>query len=1017
MPRSAREKLRPIVEDVHTGVIDALDKPSAAATVEEARALARRLDGAGVPGFASPDSAARLRSVCEILFRAHIDDDAVLDLLEACLSSPSPGATLLNVHRYLENAGGIAVFMGTVVGARPILEMVTTVFGASQYMADIIIRNPSTVYWLMETTTWSSPDTVESYTEWLSREAAMFRGTGAKLDAIRRAHRLALLKIGVADLVHGEPVEGVTRRLSDLADAVAGVVLDLVAEELGEGESHGLAVIAMGKLGGRELNYSSDIDLIYACEDTDDEAIALYTKCARRFTDALSELTSEGYLYRVDLRLRPDGRAGPLVNPETALRIYYENRGRPWEFQAMLKARVIAGNCELGERLLGVIGSLAFNPSLSYSPLDDIARMRGQIKEHIPERERGLNIKLMEGGIRDVEFIAQTVQLVHGQRHPELRTPNTLEALGGIRRLELLDEWTVDNLTAAYRFLRLVEHRLQMMHQLKTHTVPQSRGEIELLAKRSSKGPLGEFTTESFLDTLSRHLNNVRTFAESFFRGEEVHPHSVLLMLPEDDERASAIIGQHGLVDVKRAMRVLHTMAYGSFPRLLDRGARAAFEDLLPLLLEGIAATGDPDLALGNVAKIAAAVRSESSFYKLLRESDSARDFALGVAGFSSLLTRALCAQIGVLDALLHASDEVSFDMQFKEIPGRDLFDMRAAIDGGDKARARLERQRAWFDRARLFDFAENHRRRFQPLRGGARRSWLAARHVAAAFDDAVGKGQPVALFVLGSYAVDEPRMSSDADVIVVSDGADIPSVTERVQLVNRWFTDGRILKLDFRLRGEGASAPLVQDLGYYESYLDKRLSLWERIALSKCRAWWGDAAVQSRFMDRLSAVVARPFTGGEVSQLVEMRRRVEALAPDRHTVWETKRSAGGRYDVEYLTAVGLARFCAGDPDYFHMTTSERLIRLASRGAIGEDEAEACADALELYALVDYLMELQELTHPRSAEKSAYLGSYLDRCFELLEIDTPAGVESLLLATKTHVRKCYAAAMDRFAGG
>jgi len=1019
MPRSAREKLRPIVEDVHTGVIDALEKPSAASTPEESRALARRLDGAGIAGFASPDSAARLRSVCEILFHAHIDDDAVLDLLEACLSSPSPAAALLNVHRYLENAGGVAVFMGTVGGARPILDMITTVFGASQYMADIIIRNPSTVYWLMESTTWSSPDTVEAYTEWLSREAAMFRGTGAKLDAVRRAHRLALLKIGVADLVHGEPVEAVTRRLSHLADAVAGVVLDVVAEEVGAtaGEGHGLAVIAMGKLGGGELNYSSDIDLIYACEDTGDETIALYTKWARRFTDALSELTPEGYLYRVDLRLRPDGQAGPLVNPETALRIYYENRGRPWEFQAMLKARVTAGNRELGERLLGVIGSLAFNPSLSYSPLDDIARMRVQIKENIPERERGLNIKLMEGGIRDVEFIAQTVQLMHGQRHPELRTPNTLEALGGIRRLGLLDEWTVDNLAAAYRFLRLVEHRLQMMHQLKTHTVPESRGDIELLARRSSKGPLGEYTTESFLDTLSRHLNNVRTFAESFFRGEEIHPHSVLLMLPEDDERASAIIGQHGLVDVKRAMRVLHTMAYGSFPRLLDRNVRAAFEELLPLLLEGVAEMGDPDLALGNVAKIAAAVRSESSFYKLLRQSDSARDLVLGIAGFSSLLTRALCAQIGVLDSLLHASDEVSFEMQFKEIPARDLFDIRSAIDGGDKAGARLERQRAWFDRARLFDFAENHRRRFQPLRGGARRAWLAARHVAAAFDSAVGKGQPVALFVLGSYAVDEPRVSSDADVIVVSDGADIPSVTERVQLINRWFTDGRILKLDFRLRGEGASAPLVQDLGYYESYLDRRLSLWERIALSKCRAWWGDAAVQSRFMDRLSAVVARPFARDEVSQLAEMRRRVEALAPVRYTVWETKRSAGGRYDVEYLTAVGLARFCAGDPDYFHMTTPERLARLASRGAIGEDDAESCADALELYALVDYLMELQELTHPRSEEKSAYLGSYLDRCFELLGINAPAGVESLLSAKKTRVRECYAAAMDRFAAG
>jgi glutamate-ammonia-ligase adenylyltransferase len=970
----------------------------------------------GTVGFLAPESSTHFRALCETLLRTRgvpQIDDATIDLFETCAASPSPDTALLNLRRYLDQTGGVAVFMGTIAGARPLLDMVTTVFGASQYMSDIIIRNPSTIYWLMESSTWTSSDSVEGYTEWLLQETAVFQSTEAKLDAVRRAHRQALLKIGILDMVHGQSVEDVTARLSNLADAVTDVVLGVIAAEVGvqSEEPIGLAVVALGKLGGGELNYSSDIDLIYVLEDehADDGAITMYTKVARRLTDALSELTPEGYLYRVDLRLRPDGRAGPIVNPESALRVYYENRGRPWEFQAMLKARVVAGNRPLGDRLIGAVQSLALNPSLSYSPLDDIARMREQIKVNIPKHERGQNIKLMAGGIRDIEFVAQALQLMHGQHHPELRTTNTLDALAHIRGLRLIEGWQVDNLVDAYRFFRLVEHRLQMMHQIKTHTIPESAEEMALLARRASKGPLGDYSADAFAEALSRHLSNVRTFADGFFGGEDTHPHSVLLMLREGDERADAIIGQYGIRDVKRAMRVLHGMAYGSFPRLLDRATRAAFEDLLPLLLEGVSGMGDPDQALVHTSQIAAAGRSEASFYRLLVESEVARNLVLGVAGFSSLLTRRLCTQIGALDTLLQTSDSMALDMEKRRVPARDLFDASEAETGGERAHARLERQRAWFDRASLLDFALGYRDRFQPMQSGAGRSRMAMQHLAAALDNAVGD-EKVALFVLGSYAVEEPRLQSDVDAIVVSDGADIPAVTGRVQLVNGWFTDGGILKLDFRLRGEGASAPLVQDLPYYESYLETRMSLWERIAFAKCRAWWGDAEVQGRFMERLGEIVARPFRLAEVAKLSQMRGRVESLAPRRFPVFETKRSAGGRYDVEYMTAIGLA---AGGGDFFAMSTRERIEHIQRGGVLTADEARECKDALDMYGLVEYLMELQELTHPTSEARGEYLGSYLDRALEFLGVANDGGIAESLGRHKRNVRRAYEGALQR----
>ena len=973
--------------------------------LEGAPAAAARI---ALPGFGD-DAAPSLRALCARAFATSAPDAAVADLLETCAGSPWPDLAVRNFEHYLERAGDPSVFFTTLVAARPVLDMLATVFGGSQYMAEIVVRNPATVYWLMEGATWQAPDTAADYAERFAREAALFQSMEAKLGAVRRAHRLALLRIGILDMHARDPVEVTALRLSALAEGACGAVLEIVdaaARGAQAPPSDGFAVIAMGKLGGAELNYSSDIDLIYVCRDTEDEdAMAYHTKLARRFTDALSSITDEGYLYRVDLRLRPDGKAGPLVGPETAVRLYYERRARPWEFQAMLKARAVAGDVALGERLLASIRALCFNPSLSYSPLDGIAAMRTQIKEHIPARERAFNIKLMAGGIRDVEFVAQTIQLLHGARHAELRTPNTLEALGHIARLGLREGWEADTLAEAYRFFRLVEHRLQMMHQIKTHTVPESRDEVALLARRVSAGPLGTYTHASFVEALSRHLNNVRTFAESFFEGEEVHPHSALLMLPEDDERATAIIRQYGIDDVPRVMRTLHTMAYGSFPRLLDRRVREAFEALLPRLLEGVVGMGDPEGAIVRVAQIAATGRSEASFYRLLADARAARDLVFGLASFSSLLTHKLCGQAGALDALLQASGDPAAAADALE--EAECFDAAVARKGGTLAGERQARARAWFDRLHLRAFAADYARRFQDMRGPAVRTRAARRHLAAAFESLFPGGRGVALFALGSYAVEEPRLSSDVDLLVVTDGADVMRVTEGVQLAGRWFADVGILKLDFRLRGEGASAPLVQDLSFYESYFAGRMSLWERVAFAKCSAWWGNVEVQEKFIQLVRSAVARPFAPEEIASLVQMRRKVESLAPAKFRAWETKRSPGGRYDVEYLTAMALAARADPTHDFFALTTAERLDRIARHRLIDGKQANTCKSALQLYGVVEHLMELQEITLPRSIEKHQSLSRYLDRTFAFLEVRAPGGADKLLEQTKMRVRACY----------
>jgi glutamate-ammonia-ligase adenylyltransferase len=1005
MSQLIQQKLRAVVEDIHEDMMRSLVDASGV-VARQRDPLETRIHACGFA--ANPATAGSFQRACVRMLAADLTDADVVTIIESCLLAPSPDAALRNIERYLETAGSPSVFLRTMLSAPPVLNLVTIVFGTSQHLSDILIRQPGLIYWLMEQQTWDAPDTVESYEAWLTNEAERFRSVEAKFNAIRRAHRQALLKIGVLDLVSEATVEDVTRRLSALADACARIVLDVVFDDAGGDETRprALVVIAMGKLGGGELNYSSDIDLIFASNEADDETMHHYARVARRFTEAMSTLTEEGYLYRVDLRLRPDGKAGPLVNSDTALHLYYEHRGRPWEFQALLKARPIAGDIELGTRLLENLGKLIFNPALPYSPLETVGAMRDQIKDHANAQRKGYNIKLMAGGIRDIEFIAQAQQIIHAPGHPSLRTPTTLVALARLRELALMPDWDADNLAAAYRFFRLVEHRLQMMHQLQTHTLPDSEEEIALLARRVSNGPLGSFTADSFIDTLSKHLNHVRALADSFFAGESVHPHSVLLMLPEDSERAMAIVRQYGIHDVSRAIRTLHAMAYGSFPRLLDRRARAAFEDLLPLLLEEAATTGNPEQTLAHVASIAAAEKSEASFYRMLVDSPSIRRLVMGIAGLSSMLTRELCAQIGVLDSLIE-DDGSTVETMLDAVPEWERFSAADVTTRRGLAAAAAERQnreRMWFERLRLFTFAGCLRNRFEPGLHGATGELARARgareHLSAAFEEMVPEKDRVAVFAFGSYAAGEPRIHSDLDLIVVADGVDLPDLMTRVQVINQWFMDGRRLKLDFRLRAEGASSPLVQDLAFYDDYFARRASLWERVAFAKCSCWWGGAEIRRQFQRRLRSFVVRPFLANEVTQLATMRKRVEALAPKHFTEWDTKRSAGGRYDIEYLTAVGMAATCADRLDYFTMSSRERVHALVQSGFLTTDDGTTLEEALSLFALVEHFIELQEMTHPGSEGKARRVADYVTAAFAMID-RPPASLADMKAAVRS----------------
>jgi glutamate-ammonia-ligase adenylyltransferase len=917
------------------------------------------------------------------------------------LAAPHAEGALLNLLRYTETTAVPGVLLSTLTQAGPLREVLAATFASSQYMADIIIRNPGYLYWLIEQRTWDMEDTVDSFEADLEHEVSLFHTKEGKLNAVRRFHRKALLRIGVQDLLGQRSIEATCERLSDLADAIIRTLLATLWREGPPEPGGGFAVIALGKLGGRELNYSSDIDLIYLCGDGDEDAASFYHAFAQSLTEALSEVTAEGYLYRVDLRLRPDGVSGPLVNTITSMRVYYENRGKPWEFQAMLKARVVAGDAELGGTFIESVSKLMFNPSLTYSPVEDIGRMRRRIQENIPARERPFNIKLMEGGIRDIEFIVQTIQLIYIPQHPDIRATGTLAALDRIQNHRLLKKTECESLRQAYRFLRLVEHRLQMMHQIKTHTVPESPEEIALLAARVSKGPLKNYSYDEFILALTAHLKNVRILSDRFFAGDEHEIDALLFLLPDKSPEARAALETYGIADADSAINLIHAMAYGSFPRLFDRRTRIAFAGLLPHLLEAVSRTGDPGLTLANVSRIAAAGKNEHAFYKLLHDSEGARELTVTLAGASSRLSGDLCNHIGILEALLLEPRElIRHSMEVTP-------DWKSSTGEAASRSLQIQLKRA-LDHIHLASFLCDIREKSFPDILADSRTALAERWLAAASDDILAGESEAALFTMGSFAVREPRFASDIDLLFVTSGGDTQQMTRNVHLLNRIIPEGGIFKLDFRLRGEGANAPLVQTLDFYENYFSSRMSLWERIAFSKCVCWWDSGRVAGDFQRILSQVLARPFSKVEIEWLVQMRKKLESLAGRGvKAEWETKRSSGGRYDIEYLCATGLAQIARSTDYPFAASTTERLRMLEAAGFLEAEETAVLNEALELYTRIEYLMELQGFSLPQTEERENYLQAYINRTFAYLELAPKTGVKDHLTATKTAVRRIF----------
>ncbi len=854
-------------------------------------------------------------------------------LAAALATSPDPQRALTSLER-IEDPDLLRELAGD--GSR--LCDLARVLGVGGFASGQLLRWPDDLRWLFLQGGLEKPADQAV----LERIFPPDRDRPSLLLALNRLRRREQIRMIARAALGRSRLEEELAALSRLADRI----LEVLLERLWPSEVPHPAVLALGKLGGGELNFSSDLDLIFAQDVAEGAVVAeqlpRVVTAVEQLVGALTEYTDEGSLYRIDLRLRPGGDRSPLVRSVRGLEAYYARHGVPWERQMLVKARACAGDRSAGSDLIARLAPFIYPTHSGPDPREEAHRHRRERRAREGGAPAG-HVKLAPGGIRDLEFVVQVLQLLYGGRRPEVRSASTLDGIARLDRAGLLPERAADGLAGAYRFLRRLENFLQMEEDRQTFQVPEEPVRQQSLARLMG---LADATAlrEAYDAHRERVLETLHGLLPGLGEREGGDPLEALLNLPAGGEEAAALLKRRGFLQPAQTHRVL--TAAGANARAEGTGAWSAWVGLLPPLLEDAVRTGAPDRALNNLERVMRRLGTTGSYARLL-----AREAPLRRA----LLT--LCASGELLTDLLVRHPE-----HFER-----LFSLQAAGVAADRTawRRRLRQER------RVAPGAPELARRLESLRcREALGSGLA--YVAGETDlDGVmvqlgllaqdllrlflGRHfrdhlQPprVAVLALGTLADGAMTFASDADLMFLHEagyGAEVQSLTGRA--AGLLTPPGGPYPVDMRLRPEGRSAPTSADLTYLRSYLYERASPWEALALGRIQPFYGRrrmlqealAVIEEWLEDfRLDTATRKELRGIRRRQENESRKEIGATG-----AFDVKRSPGGMADIEYL-AVGLSMdgFRLGLPRPRGIPAL--LDALAAAGRLPADEAARLCD-------------------------------------------------------------------------
>jgi glutamate-ammonia-ligase adenylyltransferase len=809
------------------------------------------------------------------------------------------------------------------------------------------------------------------------------------MRALRKAKRRAGLLIALADIAGTWQLEAVTGALSRIADTCLGrATAHLLAApgfaQLAEARE-ALAVLGMGKLGAGELNYSSDIDLVIFYDDSRfsqpqlDQAGPAFIKLARMLVRVMEERTGDGYVFRTDLRLRPDPAAMPLAVSFSAAEIYYGSLGQNWERAAMIKARQVAGGVAAGNALFAFLRPWIWRRNLDFAAIEDIHSIKRQINRHkIGPAQNGFdgfNVKLGRGGIREIEFFAQTQQLIFGGRDASLREPATCNALAALAAAGRIEPQAAADLADAYRFLRTVEHRLQMVGDQQTHSLPKSDDEMGRVARF-----LGYPDTPAFLAELGQHLNRVQEhFAALFEKAPSLSgPGNLVFTGVEDDPDTLVTLRTLGFGNVSGVAAAIRGWHHGRYRATRSERAREILTKLMPALLAALGRTAEPDAAFFRFDAFLAALPAGVMLLSLLVENPH----LLGLVGRIMGMAPALAEQLAQTPALI---DELLTADFFAPLPSADALaaDLDRALALSHDYEDSLVRLRRWAS-GRKFQAGVHI---LEEISDGV----AAGRFLADVADAALARLLPL---VEGEFAGKNGRMpegglvilafgrfggrlmsfTSDLDLVTVYDapegavsegprGLEAPvyytRLTQRlIAAITAPMAEGRLYEVDLRLRPSGESGPVATSLPAFRRYHAESAWIWEHMALTRARVIAGPEPLRRQVEEEIRSTLTRQRNPGALLRHVrDMRRRIAEQHKPRDR-WDLKYTPGGLIDIEFTVQLLLLRWGNRYPELLATETAQQIDKLTVLGLLSPDAAGDLMRALRLAWRVQGLIRL-----------------------------------------------------------
>lgn len=874
----------------------------------------------------------------------------------------------------------------------------TILFGiaeASPYLFDLMRADAGRLIRLLESQPESNLAELIAKTR---REVSAAAGEADVMQSLRRMKSEAALLIALCDIGGIWPVMQVTAALTELAVAsVQSALRHVLRQEAGRGRllpadsdspevDSGLVVLAMGKMGAGELNYSSDIDLIVFFDPAaptlapDIEPQPFFVRVTQTLARLLQQRTGDGYVFRVDLRLRPDPASTQVaISIDSALH-YYEREGRTWERAAMIKARPCAGDPRTGEALLAEIAPFVWRKHLDFAALADVHDMKRQMQTYRGQTEttvEGHNVKVGRGGIREIEFFAQTQQLIAGGRHPELRARPTLEALDVLASSNWITFEARDELAAAYKFLRRVEHRLQMVADEQTHALPDDAEAVERFARF-----LGYDSRAAFADDLLGHLKVVQGHYGKLFEGDPAGSAKLPAVdygAGPDDARVLEHLVRLGFKNPVMVAQTVRQWMVGDYRVFRVESTREAFVEFVPALIAGLAHAEEPDNAVTAFDRFLQALQRGGRLISLLAQNPDLVALVALVLGAAPRLGDMLARQPQIMDGLI--------DPRFF-----------GAMPDQRELSARLEATLAdagsyeeFLDRLRLFGQESLFLIGTRILSGtvSAQQASVAFADVAEGIVHTVhglvtdrfaaqhGRiaGQETAILAMGRLGSREMTASSDLDLILLYDfdaeqpdsdgerplhgGQYFARFTQR--LISAFTTrtnHGVLYDVDMRLRPSGRAGPVASHLTSFAQYQDREAWTWEHMALTRARVISASPAFRSRIESIIREVLTRPrHAPGVAKDVAEMRRAI-ALEKGENDIWDLKYVAGGTVDIDFIAQYLQLVHAAERPEILDVSTLQVLDNAARLGVLPQSSAQILRSAARLYHDLTQILRL-----------------------------------------------------------